>query len=220
VPLLVNKDGVFQVGFGSLLLHSFLHRRKQYYSQLKTELKAQILAAKPYFEGEPLRLDGHAHYHMIPVVFDAMMDVIREEKLDVSYIRIPREHLSLYFRHREWLRDFSPINLVKVGILNILAMRNGMKHREMLSKMEQKLFMGVFLSGCMYYENISPILRDAETLAMQKGWGLEVLAHPGGVYEQEDICQLTHPDDVQFLTSEMRRKEASLFQISHEVMKK
>jgi hypothetical protein len=152
------------------------------------------------------------------VVFDAMMDVIREENLDVSYIRIPREHLSLYFRNRKCLRDFSPINLVKVGILNILALRNGRKYAERLSEMEQKLFMGVFLSGCMYYENVSPILRDAEALAMQKGWGLEVLAHPGGVYEAEDIRMLTNEDDIRFLTSDHRRKEAGLFQLREEAL--
>jgi hypothetical protein len=157
---------------------------------------------------------------MIPVVFDAMMDVIREEKLDVSYIRIPREYLSLYFRHRECLRDFSPINLVKVGILNILALRNGWKHRALLSKMEKKLFMGVFLSGCMYYENISPVLPDARALALRKQWGLEILAHPGGVYEAEDIRTLTNQDDIRFLTSEQRRREAGLFRLREEVVAK
>lgn len=215
VGKLTDQNGIFRVSFFNLLLRSYLPGRKVLRQQLKEEFRLQIFAVKQYLAPEePVRLDGHAHYHMIPVAFDALMDVIREENLNVSYIRIPREHLCLYLRHREWLKDFSPVNLVKVGILNLLSWRNQWKYREMLAKLDNKIFMGVFLSGRMYHKNIAPVLQEAYALAKRRKCGLELLAHPGGVYEQEDICQLTHPNDVQFLTSDMRRKEASLFRIA------
>lgn len=213
VPLLTDRNGIFRVPFGNLLLHSFLPGRRAYRDQLKKELRAQIYAVKAFlYENTPLRIDGHAHYHMLPVVFDALMDVIREENLKVSYIRIPREYPSLYLRHWRNIRDFSPINMAKVLILNLLAGRNRGKYRDILKNMDQKVFLGVFLSGRMYRDNVEPILPEAITLAERLGWGLEILAHPGGVYEKADILQLTNKEDIEFLTSEFRRKEKTLFE--------
>lgn len=221
VGLLTDDNGILRASFFHLLLRSYLPGRKVLRQHLKEEFRLQIAAVQKYLApAQPVRLDGHAHYHMIPVAFDALMDVIEEEKLNVSYIRIPREYLSLYLRHKPCRQGATAINLVKVGILNLLSLRNQWKYRKILSGLEKKIFMGVFLSGRMDLEHVAPTLADACALAERRGCGLEILAHPGGVYEPEDIRQLTHPDDVQFLTSEMRRKEASLFQISHEVMKK
>ena len=105
---------------------------------LKEEFRLQIAAVQKYLVPEqPVRLDGHAHYHMIPVAFDALMDVIEEEKLNVSYIRIPREYLSLYLRHKPCRQGATAINLVKVGILNLLSLRNQWKYRKKLSGLER-----------------------------------------------------------------------------------
>lgn len=212
VPLLADGNGVFRGGFGRLLLRSYLPGREKLRAQLKKEFSAQIQAVRPYLpQGTPLRLDGHAHYHMLPVAFDAMMDVIREEGLPVGYIRIPREELGLYWRHRRELKDFSPINVVKVLILNILAGRNQRKYGAYLNTLEQKLFLGVFLSGRMYRENVERILPEAERLAGEQKRNIEILAHPGGVYEAADIARLTNDDDISFLTSKARDREARMF---------
>lgn len=213
VPLLTDSHGVFRVSFGALLAHSFLPDRDKYRQQLKQEIRAQIRAVVPFLEeGTPLRIDGHAHYHMLPVVFDALMDVIREDRLQVSYIRIPREYPSLYLRHWRQLQDFSPINLVKVLVLNVLAGRNRRKYGTYLNTLEQRLFLGVFLSGRMYRENVEQILPEACRLAGEQHRKLEILAHPGGVYEAEDIARLTNSEDIAFLTSEFRSKEATMFE--------
>jgi len=212
VPDLTDPEGRLQVSFGKFLLRSFLPGRDKLRQQLKEELRAQIMMLKDSMWAEmPLRLDSHAHYHMIPVVFDALMDVIREDQLAVSYIRIPREFPGLYFRHWKQLTDFSLVNMLKVTVLNLLAARNQYRYRSFLDKCEKKLFLGVFLSGRMYLENVAPILPDAYDLAQRRHWNLEILAHPGGVYEPEDIAQLTCKDDTAFLTSDKRKREASLF---------
>lgn len=212
IPLLTDEDGVLNGSFFRLLLHSFLPGRKAYQDQLKKELRAQIHAVLDHMEpGMPLRLDGHAHYHMIPVVFDAMMDVIREENLYVSYIRIPREYPLLYLRHLCELQDLACINLVKVLILNLLAWRAEHRYAAQLAAMDRKLFLGVFLSGRMYRQNVSRILPDAVKLASRMGRNMEILAHPGGVYEEEDIAKITAQEDREFLTSYRREGERSLF---------
>ena len=213
-PLLTDEAGNLSGSFGKLLLRSYLPGRNRYRQQLKQELSAQIGEIRKYFpEGTPVRLDGHAHYHMIPVVFDAMMDVIREENLPVSYIRIPREYMRIYLPHLKNLQEFSPINIVKVMILNFLSLRAENRYGKILKNLEKKLFMGVFLSGRMYYENVIHLLPGALALAEKLGMGLEILGHPGGVFEQEDIARITAPEDAAFLTNDLRNREKSLFLI-------
>ena len=212
VPLLTDQEGNLNCSFGALLLRSFLPGRDKYRQQLKQELLAQIRAVQKYYpEGKPLRLDGHAHYHMLPVVFDAMMDVIREENLEISYIRIPREYPSIYLRCLKKLQDFAWINLAKVLILNLLAFRAERKYGHILKKLEHRLFMGVFLSGRMYYENVVHLLPGAVALAERKAMDLEILGHPGGVFEPEDMARITSREDKAFLTSPLRNREKSLF---------
>lgn len=211
-PLLTDEPGNLNSSFGTLLLRSFLPCRNRYRQQLKQELRAQIQAVHKFFpENQPVRLDGHAHYHMIPVVFDAMMDVIREDQLNVSYIRIPREHWGIYLPCLGKLQDFSPINLVKVLILNLLAFRAEKKYGDFLKKLEHKVFMGVFLSGRMYYENVIHLLPGAIALAEKKGMNLEILGHPGGVFEPEDLAEITAAEDKAFLNNSLRNRERSLF---------
>lgn len=213
LPLLTDAEGVFRVSFLRLLLCPLTGRRGEYRAQIKKELRAQIRALQPAFArfGQPLRLDGHAHWHMLPVVFDALMELIAEEELPVAYIRIPREPFALFWRHLSEILPVSPINIVKTLLLHMLAGRNLRRHRERLSRMEKKLFIGVLFSGRFDYKRMRSLLPDAERLAEACGWGLELLAHPGAVYEEEDIRQLTNRDDHRFLTSPDRETEAECF---------
>lgn len=174
------------------------------------ELSAQIRALRSVIEGrgEALRLDGHAHWHMLPVVFDALMDVIAEEELPVAYIRIPREPIGLFLRHFPAILPFHPINIVKSLLLNLLAGRNLRRYGAYLDTLEKKLFLGVLFSGCFDYDKMRLLLPEAEAEAARRGWGVELLAHPGAVYEEADIRELTSRDDLAFLTSPDRMTEA------------
>ena len=208
---LTDGNGVFHVTFGKLLLASYLPWRGRWRAAFRAEIRAQIQAALPYLHGVPLRIDGHAHYHMTPVVFDALMDVIKEDGLEVSYIRIPREYVGLYWKNRKHLTGFRAINLLKVMVLNALVWRNNLHYHSFLSELEQDVFLGVLFSGNMCSQNVSALLADAKRLAARKKCGVEILAHPGGVYEPADLAQLTHPDDAAFLSSEARNTEAAMF---------
>lgn len=210
LPHLVDGEGVFRVSFASLLFCRFTGHYEASFRELKRELAAQIHALLPVFRqrGAELRLDGHAHWHMLPIVFDALMEVLKEEKLPVRYIRIPREPLRLLLRHFPGILPFHPINIVKSLLLHLLAGRNLRRHRAELCGMERKLFLGVLFSGHFDYDKIRLLLPDLQKEAAGRGWGLELLLHPGAVYEEEDIRALTNRDDLRFLTSPDRRVEA------------
>lgn len=210
LPLLVDDRGVFRASFSSLLFSRFTGKYREYRREIKMELSAQIRALRSVIEGrgEALRLDGHAHWHMLPVVFDALMDVIAEEELPVAYIRIPREPIGLFLRHFPAILPFHPINIVKSLLLNLLAGRNLRRYGAYLDTLEKKLFLGVLFSGCFDYDKMRLLLPEAEAEAARRGWGVELLAHPGAVYEEADIRELTSRDDLAFLTSPDRMTEA------------
>ena len=52
------------------------------------------------------------------------------------------------------------------------------------------------------------VLPDAEALSKKHGYGLELLAHPGAVYEDKDLIRTTNKNDRLFFTSPARSREA------------
>jgi hypothetical protein len=74
--------------------------------------------------------------------------------------------------------------------------------------MEKHVFLGVLLSGCFDLRRMLALLPDAEALAEKRGCGLELLAHPGAVLEEEDIARITNENDRRFFTSPARAVEA------------
>ena len=91
-PGLTKPDSdLMGLGWGGLFAASYLpHKRKTIKAQLKCEIKAQLAkaqgAVKKCMEiaagsGVPcgqkgLRIDSHQHAHMIPVVWEALLDVV------------------------------------------------------------------------------------------------------------------------------------------------
>jgi predicted glycoside hydrolase/deacetylase ChbG (UPF0249 family) len=211
---LTNSDGNFDIGFAKLLFIGFVPvLRRLYYKAIRREVEAQLLSCEPYMNGGSFRIDGHVHYHMLPLIFDAVMDVVKSSDLKVSYIRFPREELEVYRRSYGKLKGLKPINVVKVLVLNALSARNERKYRDDLDslKVERKLFMGVMLSGHMFYDNVKECLpHGADILADRGLQNMEILFHPGDVSMDEEIAQVTSSDDYNFLVENRgnREKEA------------
>ncbi|MBR4472346.1 MAG: ChbG/HpnK family deacetylase [Oscillospiraceae bacterium] len=210
ISLLADQNGIFSASFCELLFCPLFGKREQYKQQLKIELSAQIHALLPIFQEKnlPLRIDGHAHWHMIPVVFDALMEVIQDELLPVSYIRIPAEPISIYLKNFFKILPFPPINFVKSLLLCILAKINRNRWKEELRSTEDCVFLGVLLSGCFDFRRMCAVLPDGEALAKKHKCRLELLAHPGSVQEAEDISRVTNENDRRFFTSPARAIEA------------
>ena len=208
---LTDKDGNFSIGFGKLLLIGFVPvLRRIYYKVIRREVEAQLLACEPYMNDGKFRIDGHVHYHMLPLIFDAVMDVVKKNNLQVSYIRFPREELDVYRRASGKLKGLKPINFVKVCVLNALAARNERKYRDALVTLnvERKLFMGVMLSGHMFYDNVKECLPYAADIMADRGLSdMEILFHPGDVSENQEILQVTSKDDYDFLVENKANRE-------------
>ena len=212
VSLLTDEEGVFNISFGKLLAISYTPARNAYKQQLKTEIRAQIAALQPFLTeyGKRLRLDGHAHWHMIPVVFDAVMEVIQEQKLDVEYIRFPSEPAVVMLKNFRRIVPFHPINIIKTLVLQFLTGRNRKKYHTKLLNLEQRLFTGVLLSGNFSFEKTAALLPDLQTASEIGGQGIELLAHPGFVLEKEDIKKITNRQDAAFFTDSARRVESEM----------
>ncbi len=97
--------------------------------------------------------------------------------------------------------------------MNALVARNERKYASELAGMnlEKKLFMGIMLSGHMFYDNVKECLPHAADIMADRGLSdMELLFHPGDVTEDEDVKQLTSKDDLSFLfeNSDNRHREA------------
>ena len=209
IPLLVDQHGIFRVRFMELLFCSLTGNYNEYKMQLKMEITAQIKKLLPFFEknNNPIRVDGHAHWHMIPVVFDALMETIQECQFPVSYIRLPAEPIGIYLRNIFKIIPFPVINVIKTILLHLLVKRNRRKWDHILSRMDSKIFLGVLLSGCFDLSRMRTILPAAEQFAKANNLDLELLAHPGAVYEPSEIAKITNKNDLHFFTSPARALE-------------
>jgi len=213
VSLLTNADGIFRPSFGKLLLVSCVPvLRGRFLRQIRTEFRYQIRRCKPYFDDpafcQKIRLDSHVHFHMIPVVFDAMIQAAKLEDLHPSYIRIPKEPVFLYLKHLPRLEHVRPVNFLKVLILNLLSLRARLRYGSTPLGAAPALFSGVMLSGYMSKKNVRAILPDFLTLCKKKNQGLEMLFHPGAVCSEAELSQVTSADDKTFFTDAGRSEEA------------
>ena len=210
---LTDADGVFRPSFGKLLLVSCIPiLRGRFLRQIRTEFRHQIRRCKPYFDDpafcQQIRLDSHVHFHMIPVVFDAMIQAAKLEDLHPSYIRIPKEPVLLYLKHLPRLEHIRPVNFLKVLILNLLALRARLRYGSTPLGVAPALFSGVMLSGHMSKKNVRAILPDFLALCKKKNQGLEMLFHPGAVCSEAELSQVTSADDKTFFTDAGRSEEA------------
>ncbi|MBQ4145216.1 MAG: ChbG/HpnK family deacetylase [Clostridia bacterium] len=97
IDLIADKDGNFRHTFGGLLKSS-LFKRREFEKQVKKEIRAQVRFWKNLIGDRPFLVDGHQHTHMIPSVFRALSEVLKEEQIKVEYIRIPAEPLLPYIK--------------------------------------------------------------------------------------------------------------------------
>ena len=87
-PLLATPEGFFRYSPLRLWLRylfAFPQTRARLRAQVRDELRAQHQAV-----GEPSRVDGHQHVHMVPFVFDELIALP-----GVRYARLPHEPLYL-----------------------------------------------------------------------------------------------------------------------------
>ena len=208
VPDLIDGRGYFRMGWGQLLLWSFCPwkygRRKK---ELKAEIKAQTENFRRCFGQElPLRFDGHQHTQMIPIVYDALLEVIREEGYKVSYIRVTKEPVLPFLKEVSLWKTYRPVNCIKNLLLNILAPVMERK-AEKVSGQKPMFLWGVLLSGSMDEKRVRKLLPAMKEQSGKRGRILEILFHPGFSSADELGEEFVSEGANKFYYSEGRRKE-------------
>lgn len=203
IPYLVDETGTFRQSFASMLKLAFGSTREALTKQLAIEIGAQI---DTYLEVLPeakdaLRIDSHQHFHLIPAVFDALLEAAESRGCTIAFLRIPAEPVIPFLKTpRIWLR-IPPINWVKHWLLNFLWRLD--KRKLPQYKQISAVFCGINFSGHMTPERAGAVYPAFKAYAKKKGMPLEMLFHPGSVPE-EDALNPNLTGFIAFYTSNLR----------------
>ena len=157
---------------------------KKLEEQVYLEIRAQVLFWKRTIpEDTPFCVDSHQHTHMIPAVFTALLRVLKDENIDLKYIRIPKEPILPYLKTPSLYFTYSGINVIKQWLLNFLWLINK-KHKKQY-KIPTAYFLGILFSGEMDEKRVSKILQKYRKIAEKEDKDIEVLFHPGYLREKD-----------------------------------
>ena len=186
VSALINERGQFKYSFVTLWLTYLLSapkRRRTLREQVKQELIAQIdkvqQSAGPEYE---IQVDGHTHAHMVPFVFDVIVEIAKEKS--ISYVRIPREPFHLSIPDSKRMGITWAVNIVKHTLLNTLSWIHARKLKR-LGVQHCEYFIGVLYVGFMTAE-IARVALASIRNRLDEDAVVEVLFHPGGTTDEEE----------------------------------
>ncbi|MBQ3706231.1 MAG: ChbG/HpnK family deacetylase [Clostridia bacterium] len=187
--------------------------RAAFSAEIETQIRAFLEQTEDLRDdqGSPLalRVDGHVHTQMIPLVFDALTDALDRMKLlnRVSFIRCTAEPLSMFFLTPGVVGTISPVNLAKNLILNILG--HSVRRKLKKLKISTGRVFGVALTGEMDLKRVRLLLPKMQRYAGKKGVYLEVLSHPGRSLPSE-LTEEYGPDDRKAFVSPGRDTEYTM----------
>lgn len=209
VPDLVDNRGFFNISWGKLFLWNYCPwRYRRIKEELKAEIKAQTEAYIQYFGKEaPLRFDGHQHTQMIPIVYRALYEVIREEAYSVEYIRVTKEPILPFLKKPSLWKTYRPVNWIKNLLLNFFALGMEGKLAEKITGQPRMFLWGVVLSGHMDEQRVGALLPSMKAHAAGKERTLEILFHPGISFDEEMGEEFISEGANEFYRSKGRQEE-------------
>ncbi len=197
IPEGESDSDLFPMSWGALFFASYTPKRKEVKAALKKELKRQIDKTQEVIERciqiakengvktkqEGIRLDSHIHTHLIPVVWDALTEVIDEEDYGIEYIRNPKEPLLPFLKEISLIPSYGIANIIKNRILMLYS---GKVDRYCERHKLDKMYMwGLTMSGHMDFERIERLYPAMSEKAKKDGRILELLFHPGQALMEE-----------------------------------
>lgn len=178
VDLLITKDGTFKYSFIGLLLRSILPNRKKFKQQIYTEIQSQLkFWKKAIGDKKKIIIDSHQHTYMIPMIFKTLLDVIKDENIEVEYLRFPAEPFLPFILSPSLYLSYSPVGLVKQWLLKFLGLANRKELKK--SPIKTAYFMGVMFSGHLTENKLKTLLKQYLSLAKKHGRSIEIGLHPG-----------------------------------------
>lgn len=206
VDLLVSERGYFKYSFIGLLFLSLSLKRNEFEKQIYKEIQCQIkFWKKAMGENTSISIDSHQHTHMIPLIFKTLMRVIKEEELQVSYLRIPDEPISPYIYTPSLYFEYHPVGLVKQWLLKTFAFINRKELKK--SKIRYAYFIGILFSGKLNEVRIKKLLPHYLSLAKKHNKDIEIGFHPGNIKDGEKLIDGIRKDFKKFYFSPWRNIE-------------
>lgn len=209
VDMLIDKTGHFSCSFIQLLKWNYTQKgenRKKLKEQLKTEITAQLNQVTRDCDYHITAVDSHQHYHMIPIIMEALLEVLSEKSLTIEEIRIPVDPLLPLFKTPSMWLKVPFMNWIKWAILWIHAGRN----EKLLAKKEinSPVFFGMFFTCEMTRDVVEKLLPRYEEYAHKKGKSLELMFHPGNLTAKEELLDQRSRELEEFYLSDNRFAEA------------
>ena len=204
----LTEDRLLDYSWRYLFFHSFFKgsKYKTLKESIKKEFVAQINKCTDYQMISKIRLDSHQHTHMIPVVFDAMMDAVLELGIKdrLEFVRITREPLSLFLFSVKGFGSFPLINVIKNVLLNILSIRVVRKLRPY--GISDAMVWGMLRSGLMTEDHHRIFSEKVCKFANKKNRYVELVAHPGYGSDSSELWEC-FSSDIEFTLSKNRQYE-------------
>ena len=97
--------------------------QKQVQKTTEKEIELQIKAVTGVFSElnlQELRIDSHQHTHMIPVVAEALFEVLEEQGWKASYIRDAKEPFFVFFAKDFFIQNLSTGQFCKEYFIELL----------------------------------------------------------------------------------------------------
>ena len=198
LSLTKDNSDLMGLSWGGLFLLSYLPwKRSAAKKQLKKEIKMQIetvqavvnRAMKTAKEHDipctqkSIRIDSHQHTHMIPVVWEALTEVIEEEQYEVEYIRNAKEMLSPFITEVSLWKTYRPVNFIKNILLSLYSHK---VDRYAEAHNLQKMYLwGLIMSGHMDYDRIVRLYPRITAKSSKEDRVLEIVYHPGLTLPEE-----------------------------------
>lgn len=205
IPLIADEKGNFKYTFFGLFILN-LFNPKKLEEQVYKEITAQVMFWKSVLlEGTPFLIDSHQHTHMIPAVFNALIKVIKDQKIDLKYMRIPAEPVLPYIKTPSLYFTYSFVNLIKQWLLKFLWFINKGKIKNL--NIPTALFLGILFSGKMDEKRVGKILPKYKRIADKNGLDIEVLFHPGYLEKNSDDLKNKNIVFKEFYLSQNRKIE-------------
>jgi predicted glycoside hydrolase/deacetylase ChbG (UPF0249 family) len=162
IPSLVGADGRFPPYFGAIIRQALLGRLRR--PELRREINRQIeaFADAGLTEATGLVLDGHQHLHLLPAVFDVVLD--RSEEPRLRAFRLP-------LRSPAERRHTSPRSLA-FALVEVLGRRA--EHAAAVRGVQAIPCWGVLHAGHLTLETAREIMHSLPPTATG-----QLLCHPG-----------------------------------------
>ena len=116
-PMLTNKRGKFNKGYGQLIL---LSQNPKFLEQVEFEFRTQIETVMNYTKVD--HIDSHVHTHAIPNIFKITAKLAKE--YGIPYIRTQHEEMYFVPSFRKHCNLKYPPNILKILLLNYFTAKN------------------------------------------------------------------------------------------------